>query len=323
MQTFSVQWTSRSDLPHLDVGGTAFGQDYIPVVRQLIGRVNRAFEFCAGPGFIGFSLLAHGLCRSLCLSDTNPEAVAVARETIKRNGLENKVSVYESDALDQIPPSEKWDLVVSNLPHFADQFAGSIRRFDPSWSIHRKFYASLKPHMNPGCTVLVQENYEGSNESDFTDMIRAGGLRYDGSFMYADPQRRKCLDTHYFMLSKRAEDPPAVIWPSREIIHGATSIVAAPLSENDTPTIKISADRRYRFLFENDMRRDVNLLVFRRRLGLQRFLRSFGTIPSGAHLSFAFHCYAGRYAFRDASTGKTMLRVTGRSAPRWRRCSEP
>ena len=193
MQTFysSVQWTSRSHLRHLDVGGAAFGQDYIPVVRQLIGRAGRAFEFCAGPGFIGFSLLAHGLCRSHCLSDTNPEAVAVARETIKRNGLENRVSVYESDALDQIPPSEKWDLVVSNLPHFADQFAGSIRRFDPSWSIHRKFYASLKPHMNPGCTVLVQENYEGSNESDFTDMIRAGGLRYDGSFMYADPQRRK------------------------------------------------------------------------------------------------------------------------------------
>ena len=317
MQIFysSVQWTSSSHLPHLDVGGTAFGQDYIPVVRQLIGRGNRAFEFCAGPGFIGFSLLAHGLCRSLCLSDTNPEAVAVARETIKRNGLENRVSVYESDALDQIPPSEKWDLVLSDLPHFADQFAGSIRRFDPSWSIHRKFYASLKPHMNPGCTVLVQENYEGSNESDFTDMIRAGGLRYDGSFMYADPQRRKCLDTYYFMLSKRAEDPHAIIWPSRDIIHGATSIVAAPLCENDTRTIKVSADRRYRLLFENNMRRDVNLLVFRRRLGLQRFLRSFGTIPSGAHLSFAFHCYAGQYAFRDASTGKTMLRVTARSAP--------
>ena len=122
-----------------------------------------------------------------------------------------------------------------------------------------------------------------------------------------------------FHAVETSRGPHAIIWPSRDIIHGATSIVAAPLCENDTRTIKVSADRRYRLLFENNMRRDVNLLVFRRRLGLQRFLRWFGTIPSGAHLSFAFHCYAGQYAFRDASTGKTMLRVTARSAPRWRR----
>src|SRR5437899_2846192 len=83
---------SVSYAPDLDGGGTGFGQDYIPVVRRLFGRVGRVFEFCAGPAFIGFSLLGHGLCRSLCLSDINQEAVDAAHDTVKRNGLENVVS---------------------------------------------------------------------------------------------------------------------------------------------------------------------------------------------------------------------------------------
>jgi hypothetical protein len=81
-------------LPELEGGGIGFGQTFVPIVRELFGKVGRVHEFCAGPGFIGFSLLAHGLCDSLCLSDINPVAVAAARETVRRNRLEDKVSVY-------------------------------------------------------------------------------------------------------------------------------------------------------------------------------------------------------------------------------------
>ncbi len=87
-----------------------FGQTYVPIVRELFGKVGRAYEFCAGPGFIGFSLLAAGLCDSLCLSDINREAVEIAMETVRRNNLEDRVSVYVSDALDAVPPHERWDL---------------------------------------------------------------------------------------------------------------------------------------------------------------------------------------------------------------------
>lgn len=51
-------------------GGDIFGQDYLRIVKQL-GKVNRLFEWCSGPGFIGFSLLANGMCDSLCLADIN------------------------------------------------------------------------------------------------------------------------------------------------------------------------------------------------------------------------------------------------------------
>src|SRR6266705_172000 len=78
-------------LSRLDGGGLTFGQEFVSVVRERFGRVDRVFEFCSGPGFIGFSLLAHGLCRSLCLSDINPEAVLAGRDTVRRNRLEHLV----------------------------------------------------------------------------------------------------------------------------------------------------------------------------------------------------------------------------------------
>lgn len=46
-----VGWTAP-----LDGGGRSYGQNFIPVVSKLFGRVGVVHEFCAGPGFIGFSL---------------------------------------------------------------------------------------------------------------------------------------------------------------------------------------------------------------------------------------------------------------------------
>jgi tRNA1(Val) A37 N6-methylase TrmN6 len=107
---------------HLDGGGSTFGQDFIPLLRgRGMPKAARAFEWCAGPGFIGFSLLAHGLCDTLCLADINPEAVAACRRTVARNGLAGRVAAYESDNLLNIPAAEQWDLVVSNPPHFLDE----------------------------------------------------------------------------------------------------------------------------------------------------------------------------------------------------------
>src|SRR5579885_989403 len=62
-------------LEKLDGGGIALEKDFVALVKQRFGKVNRICEWCSGPGFIGFSLLAHGLCSTLCLIVINPEAV--------------------------------------------------------------------------------------------------------------------------------------------------------------------------------------------------------------------------------------------------------
>ena len=65
-------------------GGQRFGQDYLRFLHESkMPTQNRVFEWCAGPAFIGFSLLAHGLCETLCLADVNPSAVRACRRTIR------------------------------------------------------------------------------------------------------------------------------------------------------------------------------------------------------------------------------------------------
>jgi predicted RNA methylase len=162
---------------HLDGGGSTFGQEFVPVLRgRGMPKVQRAFEWCAGPGFIGFSLLAHGLCETLCLADVNGEAVAACRKTVRDNALEGRVAVYRSDNLKDIPPVEQWDLVVSNPPHFVDRSPGQLRYNDPDWSVHRGFFDSIARHLKPGGVIVLQENNRGSTPGTFTQMIADAGL---------------------------------------------------------------------------------------------------------------------------------------------------
>jgi hypothetical protein len=161
-------------------GGLALGRDFPRVLNELgIGRQPSLYEFCAGPGYIGYSLLAAGWCETLTLSDIDSGAVATARRTAALNRLGDRVSIFESDVLDQIPSDQRWDLVVGNPPHFLPDpdEPNSIQRFDPDWEVHRRFYASIKEHMNPGGLVVLVENCTGADPDLFERMIHEGGGR--------------------------------------------------------------------------------------------------------------------------------------------------
>ncbi|HUA28984.1 MAG TPA: methyltransferase [Streptosporangiaceae bacterium] len=166
----------------LNGGGRSFGQQVVDLVGERIGPVAHAFEWCSGPGFIGFSLLAQGLCRRLTLADVNPAAVEVARSTVARNGLGDRVAVHLSDCLDAIPECERWNLVVGNPPHLGEnRTIPEIRRpeliyVDADWRLHRRFYGGVRARLAPGADVVIQENGEWSSPDDFRSMIDDGGL---------------------------------------------------------------------------------------------------------------------------------------------------
>ena len=157
----------------LDGGGRGFGQDFVPLFRARgMPRQSRIFEWCAGPAFIGFSLLAHGFCSTLCVADVNPAAVRAARTTVRRNRLADRVSVYRSDNLKDIPPGERWDVVVANPPHFDDDaFHGDIRAYDKDWHLHRDFFRDVARFLAPSGVIVLQENNQGSTAETFRAMI--------------------------------------------------------------------------------------------------------------------------------------------------------
>lgn len=182
--------------PSLDGGGMDFGQEFIWVLEEKFGRVGHLFEFCAGPGFIGFSLLAHGLCDRLTVADINPEAVEACRVTVKENGLESKIAVYQSDCLDDIPQGEKWDLVVSNPPHWRsgeDAYVRDKRMWDPDLRIHDRFYRGIRPYLKPGGAILMQENGSATKAEDFRQMIESNGLSLAQEFKAKPISILRCL----------------------------------------------------------------------------------------------------------------------------------
>ncbi len=183
-------------LPELDGGGMTFGQQYLAVIKQKLGHVGHAFEYCAGPGFIGFSLLANGLCDRLTLADVNPEAVKAVEATIRENHLEDRVKVYQSDCLDSIPATERWDLVVSNPPHFdgtEEGYKKTIRLVDPGWIIHKRFYKDVPKFLNPGASVIFQENSHATKREDFVPMIQETGLELVEVFGADSDSKKKQL----------------------------------------------------------------------------------------------------------------------------------
>jgi hypothetical protein len=193
----------------LDGGGTEFGQDFLPFLRARgIPKQQRAFEWCSGPGFIGFALLGNGFCETLCMADINPDAVASCERTISVNGLISRASVFQSDNLEAIPRTEKWNLVVSNPPHFVDQYEGDLRAHDPQWHIHREFFATIGDFLAKDGVVVLQENNRGSTIDSFRQMIESSGLEIvflDGH----SPTFTKDSELYYIGIMRRGDVPPA------------------------------------------------------------------------------------------------------------------
>jgi hypothetical protein len=196
--------------PELDGGGTHFGQDFLPFFRARgLPKQERAFEWCSGPAFIGFSLLGNGFCETLCLADINPRSVASCRNTVEVNGLRDRVSVYESNNLRNIPSSEKWNLVVSNPPHFVDEaYDGQLLAYDPQWQVHREFFMTVSKFLAPAGMIVLQENNAGSTVESFRGMIEEAGLKI--VFTNGDsPALTRESIFYYIGIMRRADEPPA------------------------------------------------------------------------------------------------------------------
>jgi Cft2 family RNA processing exonuclease len=119
-----------------------------------------------------------------------------------------RVSVHKSNVLRGIPVTERWDLVVSNPPHFIDKFPAEIRSHDPGWRIHREFFQTVTGFLAEGGIVVLQENNHGSTVETFRQMIEDAGLQ----IVFADgcSARLTTQNIYYCIgLMRRSETAPA------------------------------------------------------------------------------------------------------------------
>jgi hypothetical protein len=214
---FNRWWTFRDLQVYrgfgLDGGGSRLAAPFVEFIESAYrGRkFRRAYEWCAGPGYIGFALLAAGICDELVLADINPKAIRAEEKTIRRNGLDSRVRTYLGAGVAALPDDLRFDLVVGNPPNYYclnprhPQFAqwkDDLRPNDPEWRIHREFYAGIGRHLEPDGVVLISEISPSAKEvyfpespepydlrdrpaiDDFREMIAAGGLTYVDTRVY-------------------------------------------------------------------------------------------------------------------------------------------
>lgn len=186
----------------VDGGGMRMAPPLIEFIQQRFGadrHFSTVFEWCAGPAFIGFGLLAEGMCDALCLADVSPKAIDCVNRTISVNRLQDRVRAYVSNNMESVPRHERFDLVVGNPPSFCASgpaLDGNILAHDPDWKIHAGFYSQIVSFLNPNALTLVLEVnlydrevfVNGSSvpldirpekpQRTFTEMMRRGGLTH-------------------------------------------------------------------------------------------------------------------------------------------------
>ena len=147
--------------PELNGGGTILA----PIFEKLLRgkKFATAFEWCAGPAWIGMWLLENGICKTLVTGDINGESVELVRKTAKNNNYD--VRAYVSDNLNSIPKSEKFDLVISNPPNYCNiqrshpfgHLRDDLRPSDVDWKIHKDFYSNISSYLNDNARMFISE----------------------------------------------------------------------------------------------------------------------------------------------------------------------
>jgi methylase of polypeptide subunit release factors len=172
-------------------GGDFFAIEYINAVRDWYPNVDHALEWCSGPGFIGYGLLASKLCKTISFNEMYMPAVEMLERTKQHSKFIDKINIFHGSTLSCIPSNIKFDLVVGNPPHWKDiQSAGRSLNIEPEnykhipdilvdsdWNSHKQFFKSIKGLLSDNGKILLQENSFGSDPNDFKDMIEEADLK--------------------------------------------------------------------------------------------------------------------------------------------------
>ena len=155
-------WFPRVEYtPDLNGGGIILA----PIFEKILGNkhFNVAFEWCAGPAWIGLWLLEIGVCDELVTGDINERSVNMVRKTAEKNNY--NVRSYVSNNLDAIPNHEKFDLVISNPPNYSNIqlshpfgfLRNDLRPSDINWKIHNNFYSTIRPYLHKNSKMYISE----------------------------------------------------------------------------------------------------------------------------------------------------------------------
>jgi len=142
--------------PHYGVSARIRGE-YVDLVADApLRRAARAFDLGTGTGVLALVLARRGVAEVVA-TDSDPRAVACARENIARFRLEKRLRVEQRDLF----PEGRADLIVFNPPWIPAQPRSPVERaiYDPDSRLLLRFLQELPEHLSPdGEAWLILSN---------------------------------------------------------------------------------------------------------------------------------------------------------------------
>lgn len=91
--------------------------------------VENILELCTGSGCLPIMMADAFPAAQIDAVDISPDALAVARRNVDEYGLQDRISLFESDLYDKLP-NKKYDLIITNPPYVN---AGSMSKLPPEY----------------------------------------------------------------------------------------------------------------------------------------------------------------------------------------------
>lgn len=145
-------------------------------------------DICCGVGIVGLTILStlrkEAVIKEVVFSDINIFNIESLFKTLTINNLDsllgNTIRCYLSNGLNHIPSDERFDIIISNPPHYSEQSfskqdiplsPNTLGTYDPGWSFHKSFYRECHNYLTKSGEVWFLENHSASDEKDFLPFI--------------------------------------------------------------------------------------------------------------------------------------------------------
>lgn len=118
-------------------------------------------EMGCGAGIAGLYLMKKHKLKSLVLADISAEAVRCAAQNSRNLGVEDKISVVQSDVFESIPPERKFDVLYWNHAWNTEgsdyQCKHILERsvFDPGYKGLQAFIGGAAQYLKPGGRIFL------------------------------------------------------------------------------------------------------------------------------------------------------------------------
>lgn len=110
---------------------------------------DKVLDVGTGSGILAITA-AKVACKVVAI-DINPKAVRCVRENVKRNKLENVISVLQGDLFSVLPPKSKFDVILFTPPYLEGKTRTvfDLAIYDPKKSLVKRFFKEAKKYLKP------------------------------------------------------------------------------------------------------------------------------------------------------------------------------